>query len=513
MSLERYLRQMGVPDQKVSGFDYSKKRYPWTELSDDELHYCINDVRGLVQAIRIEMERDGDNLYTVPLTSTGYSRRLAKAALGGYRPYILKMLPDLETFTGLRLAFRGGDTHSNRYNTGIIIKDVHSYDISSSYPAVMLTERFPRKFYKQDPKYFDLLYRYDKALLIHIYMEHVRLSDPRWGDPYIPKAKCEHLYGAEIDNGRVLSADHLDMWITEVDYEIIAKEYNFDYQILDLYSATKSKLPQKFRQLLLKTYEEKTRLKGVDDYLYGKKKNLFNSYYGMTVQNPCKPNYIFKDGLMQLDEDETMEDLIEKYQKTGWLPYQWGVWVTAYARKKLHEGLWIVDPDDFIYCDTDSIKCTGDYDEAFRQLNEKYLDEDLSALDPAGKRHYIGIFEYEETYKKFKTLGAKKYAYVSQDDQLHITIAGVNKKLGAQELGSIDRFKEGFIFRKAGGLEALYNDFPEQDHIRIQNHDVRITSNIALYPSTYTLGLSADYDQLIKFLMNTDIRSSLHYER
>lgn len=287
MSLDKYLQAMDVKDKKVKGFNYKKKRYPWTPLTKAELKYCINDVRGLVQAVMVEMQRDGDDLYTIPLTSTGYSRRLAKQALGPYRRWIKSMLPDLDCFQALRRAFRGGDTHANRYNSNIIIDGskvggIHSWDISSSYPAVMLTERFPRALIRQDPKLFDSEYKHGKACLIHIYMEDVRLHDKRWGSPYIPKAKCESLVGAELDNGRVLSAQHLDMYITEVDFEILAAEYDFKYSIIDLWTGTKSRLPDKFRDLLLQTYVEKTQLKGGDAYTYGKKKNLFNSYYGMT---------------------------------------------------------------------------------------------------------------------------------------------------------------------------------------------------------------------------------------
>lgn len=202
-----------------------------------------------------------------------------------------------------------------------------------------------------------------------------------------------------------------------------------------------------------------------------------------------------------------------KYQATGWLPYQWGVWVTAYARQKLHAGLHIINPDDFIYSDTDSIKCMGDYTAAFEKLNQKYRHEEFSALDPSGKRHYIGVYEFEENYKRFKTMGAKKYAYEDMAGALHITVSGVNKKAGAQELGSLDRFKEGFVFRSGGGLAALYNDFPEVKEVRIQGHTLPISSNVALFESTYTLGLTADYRKLILWLMNNDIKSALHYER
>ena len=179
---------------------------------------------------------------------------------------------------------------------------------------------------------------------------------------------------------------------------------------------------------------------------------------------------------------------------------------------ELEKGLHAIPYEDFIYCDTDSIKCIGEHQEAFKRLNEQYINEDRSALDPAGRRHYLGIFEYEGEYKTFKTLGAKKYAY-EDEKGLHVTISGVNKKLGAQELGSIENFKPGFIFRKAGGTESRYNDDPEIKEVTIQGHKLKITSNVAIIPSTYHLGITAEYSQLLRFLSSTDIRLSLHYER
>lgn len=517
MSLERYLIAMDVPDKKVKGFNYKKKRYSWTKLTKDEIHYCVNDVRGLVQAYSVEMLRDGDDLYTIPLTSTGYTRRRAKAALLSWRRFIKDWLPDLECFHALRKAFRGGDTHANRYNSNILIDSrkvgkIWSWDISSSYPAVMLTERFPKKFIKKPVDLFEIEYTHGKACLIHLRMYDVKLADERWGSPYIPKAKCEMIHSYEIDNGRILSAEMIDMYVTEIDFEILSEEYTFRYEILELWTATKSYLPDSFRDLLMEMYTAKTQLKGVDDYMYGKEKNQFNASYGMSVQNPCKCNYEFRDGIMQL-KDESLEDLIEEYHRTGWLPYQWGVWVTCYARAKLHAGLKIIKPDDFIYSDTDSIKCMGDYSAEFEKLNARYLNEEYSAVDPKGKRHYIGIFECEGWYRRFKTMGAKKYAYEDEEGQLHVTVSGVNKRLGAKELGKIENFKEGFVFRDAGGLSALYNDFPEIKQVRIQGHLQEITSNVALFPSTYTLGMAPDYEKLIYFLMNNDISSALHYER
>ena len=233
----------------------------------------------------------------------------------------------------------------------------------------------------------------------------------------------------------------------------------------------------------------------------------------MTVQNPIKVNYILDENHnLVIDEDETIDDLIRKYQLTGWLPYQWGVWVTSYARLKLEEGLHAIPYESFIYADTDSIKFEGDHGSKIEELNMKYKSEKYSALDVKGERHYIGIYEMDAFYEKFATMGAKKYAYV-ENGKLKVTISGVNKKEGGKELKSIKNFKEGFIFKKAGGNQAIYNDDPIVKQMRIQNHLVDIIPNIAIYPSTYTLGMTAEYERLVRFLSNVDIRYALHYER
>lgn len=524
MSLAQFLKQMNVKDQKVKGFNYKKKRYSWTPLTAEELHYCVNDVKGLRQAMIRRLEMHGDNLYTIPLTSTGYSRRLAKKALSGYQKYIHFMLPDVEVMQALRDAFRGGDTHANRHNVNILLRSseghrIRSKDISSSYPAVMLSEKYPRQFFKGDPKYLKTYLLNNYACLMYMNLFDLKLKNERFGDPYISKAKCLQVDNPQEDNGRILQADAVRICINEIDLKIILSQYEFtDFEVDKLYIANKAYLPRKFTDLLKQTYAEKTLLKGdaSQEMLYAHKKSLFNSYYGMMVQNPIKPIYVMdpETNTLKVDESRSTADLIEEYRRKGWLPYQWGVWVTSYARYKLHEGIACVDPDDHIYNDTDSVKyIDNNYDPVFEKLNARYRNPDLSAPDRNGKIHYIGIYEDDEEYKTFKTLGAKKYAYEDPDGQLHITVSGVNKKLGPAELKNIKRFKEGFIFRKAGGTESIFNDHPEIKEVRIQGHTQKITSNVMIRESTYTLSLTMEYKRLLAFLANTDIRKSLHYER
>ena len=112
----------------------------------------------------------------------------------------------------------------------------------------------------------------------------------------------------------------------------------------------------------------------------------------------------------------------------------------------------------------------------------------------------MGVFEYEGSYHKFATLGAKKYCSEDAAGNVQITIAGVSKKAGAKELqqaGGISKFKPGFIFREGGGLMAVYNDEPEIRTATVDGHRLEITRNVCLVPGEYTLGLAGDYERLL----------------
>ena len=115
MSLKALTKRYGVKE-KLSGqlFDYDKVRFPWDPLTDYELEYAGTDVQSLVQAMRIRMEKDGDNLQTIPLTSTGYVRRDVRQALKPLFLQIRDILPQEQEYRLLRKAFRGGNTQCNK---------------------------------------------------------------------------------------------------------------------------------------------------------------------------------------------------------------------------------------------------------------------------------------------------------------------------------------------------------------------------------------------------------------
>ena len=552
MSLKQFTSKMMVKHQKLSGeeFDYGVTRYPWTELTDEELEYCINDVLGLVEAVNALMERDGDTLQTIPLTSTGYVRRNAKRALKDgsvHHNFVYSILPDIETYRALREAFRGGNTHANRYYAGDIVENVHSADRSSSYPAVMCNCEFPMSVFTPilpkdlNPDYIARCINIrHKALLLRIGIKNLRLRDPFWGCPYLSKDKCRNIHKAvdTEDNGRILEAEYLETTITDIDLKIIMEEYKGEIIFLQGWYASYKKLPQALINEVIKYYKDKTELKGVagQEIFYDKAKALLNSLYGMMAQDPVKFMQIFKQcGDFDTDEsilkeqaekegwdpkklkeaiEKKQEEILGKSNQRAFLAYQWGVWVTAHSRDALERGIRLVHETngaDFIYCDTDSVKYTGsvNFDEYNHGRIKECLESGSYATDPSGITHYMGVFETEDlkdtgyAYRYFKTLGAKKYAYVEREGEgVHCTIAGVNKKKGGKELdkyGGLSAFAEGFVFREAGGTQAVYNDTPPMDHVDIEGKSLPITANVAILPSEYTLGITGEYERIIKY--------------
>lgn len=214
--------------------------------------------------------------------------------------------------------------------------------------------------------------------------------------------------------------------------------------------------------------------------------------------------------------------------------YAVGVWVTSYCRKRIFDILLSsreMDRDS-LYCDTDSIKFRNreKHQDIFLTFNNAMIDkykavcecyDDISILDfmPADKDGVLrplGFFEFDGFYKKFKTLGAKKYCTIKEKDgkdKLEITVAGVSKS-GASALdGDIEQFRKGFIwdYETSGKLAVFYHDYVHTDDGILDNtqevfsfEDIDgniYTSDykfsVVLMPTTYTLGITDSYEALV----------------
>lgn len=360
MSLEQFCKNSaGCVHWKAEGdLDYNQIRTAATPLSGKELGYCYNDVAGLSECIAARMK--DDTLASMPMTSTGYVRRDCRNEMRKNRnnrrifkeSALLmhkedpndptKLIPDATLYKMFKEAFRGGNTHANAAKANRTIEGpVYSYDITSSYPAVIMEENgypigafSPYKWKEQK--------EYDPDMVNHCYIFQVLIKDPVYvgscGIPYIAISKCSHITkGPEYqeDNGRIRRAEFLEMTILETDWKIIRSTYSMsDFWIRDMYAAQKGPLPDEFKNVVMEYFRMKTKLKGLEDpdsvYLYGKYKSLLNALFGMTTTRPDMDLVLYEpDGDQEFTiEGKTMEERLEKFynSRNSFLPYQWGVY-------------------------------------------------------------------------------------------------------------------------------------------------------------------------------------------
>lgn len=496
---------------KGSGdLDYKKVFTPNTILSMSELGYCYNDVMGLYEAIIYLLKED--TLVTIPLTSTGYVRRECRNNMRKNkknRKQFLDLKLDDKLYQLCKDAFRGGNTASNRYKTNFINYDVSSYDMSSAYPYAMISGLYPiTPFQEETITSLDMLDDYNNryCTLAYYSFEKVKLKKGV-PFPYIPYSKCIEFIAPSYEgqfkgkeysyNGRVLEADFLKIAMTNYDYQIFINQYEYDEEnvrVEDFYYSHKGFLPKELTDTVIEFFTLKSQLKGIEskEYEYMKSKNKLNSLYGMIVTDIIRQENLFKDQ-WEKGENSTLEEYYSK--RNNFLTYQWGLFVTAICRMNLQKAIDKIGLD-CVYIDTDSVKYCGSHDEVFEQINQEMIDwciqnDIINFVEVGNHKYFLGLYDKEKGYDEFVTLGAKKYAF-KQSDKIGITVAGLNKKSGANELerkGGLSKFKIGTEFIDSGRKTVYYND-DKKHNLKVQGCEIENASNIALVDTTYTLGMT-----------------------
>ena len=470
----------------VGDLDYSLIRTHETALTDVEMGYCESDIEVITAYIQEQIELYGD-VTKIPMTNTGrvrnfvrdncyYTsknhRKSSKSKYIKYRKIMDDLTIDTETYIQLKRSFMGGFTHASANYSGVVLENVSSVDFTSSYPSVMISEQFPMsRFKKCDIKTLDELEKYCSRYAMVFDIKFKNITNKIQHENYISESKCFKLVKPVLNNGRVVSAEELTTTITEVDFDIMKNTYSWDeIEIGECKFAHKNYLPKSIIESILKLYQDKTVLKDVEgsevEYLVSKE--MLNSIYGMCVTDIVKDKAVYDDewGF----EKVNIEEEIEKYNSSRkrFLYYAWGIWVTAYARRNLWTGI-LAAGNDYIYSDTDSLKLLNydnhsSYIEWFnKQIVDKmvtmceYYNLDQSLLAPKTKYDKVkmmGVWDFEGTYKKFKTLGAKRYLVLDRD-KLKLTVAGLSKQNGIKHMLEI----------AGGDIDGVFNLFDDTLYI------------------------------------------------
>lgn len=477
----------------------------------------------------------------------------------------------------------------NREERRTFIRNVASFDFASSYPAVACLAYYPMSepievpyeeansnldYYLEnycclfDWTAWNLEPRYDEERGELCDYEAPLSASKCWNDrpEYMSDIYARRGYfGERISNGRIVRATRVNTTITELDYQTYSDFYQWSgemEEVRNLVIFERGRLPKQIVNAILDLYEQKTQLKGVKgkELEYMIAKNMLNAIYGMMVTNIVREILKYDTDNAEFLDPETpdLEGEIDKYnRKRGRvLYYPWGVWITAHARNRLYKGVYACGRD-YVYSDTDSIKIVNalrhmgfilSYNSDIRkQIREaaKYYHQPISRFcptDPKGKSHPMGVWDFDAYYKRFKSIGAKRYIVekVPLGAKNHfaremgktfyqLTVAGTSKRLALEYLADFvdpykddekkaikgtalpveychrdpfDLFHDGTVIPKdkSGRLVLSYLDDETEGIVADYNgvwYHYHELSSVHMENSTYSLGLSSDFREFI----------------
>ena len=488
MSLAAVAKAYCKTQKLIGDLDYNIQRNNTTVLTADELRYCENDVLILSEFaayLHAEYTEKGEK---IPLTLTGIGRRMVKKRISGkeYRETtkkISRLYPvTLEEYEReMRWLFRGAFCHAQTAVCDTVLYNVDSHDLKSAYPAEMAHRLYPMTPFKPaEPKRAVDYINRGLAVIMLCEFDNITATVA-----HVLESRHKVLYseGAEWENGRLYHADRLTVLITDVDYILYTLMYKWDnLNITGCKTAIKKPLPDYLLQPLFDVYRQKEQigkqLKAAPDnndlrQLYMSVKGKLNSFYGMTVARLNLTAWEY-DGEWR----EVNNSSYEQERGRSILSPYWGVYITAYTRLTICTAI-VALGDSAFYSDTDSIKHAKN-DSYFDKFNSNIRDVNRAMCERYNLDFEIfgklGTFDFEGTYKRFKTLGAKRYI-TECDGVVSCTVAGLPKSTFsdyAAKVGNDKAFKffsPNMRFKVSGKNAHKYSHDIQADVAGVKMHE------------------------------------------
>lgn len=418
---------------------------------------------------------------------------------------------------------------------------------------------------------FDELPKYTpvKGYFATVEFENIEIKNDNYLIP-LSSSNTIIIEGETVINGKVLKADRIVMSVDNVTLTWINMCYFYDdIRVTELITTTKDRYLRKGEiYFILNNFRIKQTMKGVagQELNYALAKVTCNNMYGVKVQKPLKDRYEIVDGEIikmefkdEYNFDISCEDIYNNFielktqnhfkNMTGknFDIFSDGVYVTAYARFMLLDmmiKLYNIGCPT-VYCDTDSLKfiCKDS------KTIQKFIYNVNYEIIENNKRIYrfteykkdfnvpdkdfnevckLGTWDIENDiingevilYKYFKTMGAKKYAYISGNG-IHTTIAGCSKKVSDTitlycmnnniplEQGLEEIFSVGTMFDEScSGRTVAYRENRPVEYIntlRYKDRPLLSNGGIIIEDTSYTLNISKNDENMLDLNRVSDV--------
>lgn len=552
-SLEKWSNDMDVEHKKQVGlYDYDRIIYQDTEIDEASQIYDKYDVLAMQESFDKQLRAHEDNITTVPLTSTGYPRRELRNSCND-KDYLQKYFYD-NRIDGHTLLFNlhsyaGGYTHNNRLLKSKVIKVsdlIEKYgkdvkighgDFRSHYPtqlrvSSMAWGKFSIYYHVTEHESYYKLHGHniniddicnmypEYASITHIRFYHMTLKDNKITMPFMQYSKI--IYSQKLvkdgdkwvevpdqrarihcDNGRVLAmvdndevSGYFDCYLDNRTLEIIKKQYNIKYKVIEVIRSKTSKIPKQVADVIDKFFKDKSDWKILHkkyQKLYGEfdertleagfrlllSKKQLNGLYGVFATFPLRPEldmdftlsepfHIVKE-MNKCDYDAGLEEYYS--HRSNFLHYPIGCETTSAARYELFQYIEAIGYENVLYCDTDSIFYikTPEIQARVEALNAEKRKTAPYITDINGNKVYYDVFEEEEDLLAFKGLHSKCYGYVTEKEELKVVIAGVPERT---VIGLNEDNKPIYLFREeelAGITKEQRLEDPERESYKIED--------------------------------------------
>ena len=504
--LNKNLRALGeLYDYPKLEINYDSQFFSFSDLPEEEYLYNAQDVRLTAYSILKECKRYKfiKSVQDIPLTATSFVRKMNinindkktnKSFKNRNKWSLEKYKNNIDI---LETVYQGGYTHSNAFDTGKILQNISSIDIVSSYPDSMLNRDYPYNFKKCDctdvTAFFNyinsfnlkeleyLLNNVRRPFLYAFYgkfiFRNVKIkSFNNCNFPIISFSKVLNKPLCTFDNGRIIYADEIELYLNNIDIYLMYQFYEFDlinvsdlwytrqfrpmhefilnavrhyahektvfkkcFKIVDSENPNRHKLDKedffcdKLNQYIIDEKEIESILRmSLDNQekniliLLNSAKSRLNSLYGIMVQRLYQDEYIYS-----IENDDFEHTINKNIPRNLYRNFEEGLYITSYSRLTLFTMAQFLLKNNLrpIYSDTDSWKIQG-APEKVKLIVDKY-NNIIEQSSHNSELYNIGYFDFETTYSYFCSWGAKKYISVEEIDGHLIvfpTIAGVPKK-------------------------------------------------------------------------------------
>lgn len=526
-SLAKWSKELNVEHQKQVGlYNYEEILFQDSELSDDQKQYDLYDVLSLEECYKKQLEIYGDTTATVPITKTGYTRRIYRRGAQTDKYYRKKYFRDtaltVEQYKMALWGFAGGYVHNNRWMKSRVITwryNIGHNDFRSHYPTQAVDGVLPTG---KAETYYDYRYKIyqsfphspvdivemwpDYFSLVYVRIYGAELRDKQITMPFLQASKLFNLtklgdklgkFRSIDDNGRVMKiiSGACETVVDNLTLSILMKQYHLKLLVLKIVRWKCGPLPDCLAQTIHKLFKAKSDLKIIYQEMTDKfgihsseaiealfnlnsAKADLNASYGMFATKPAREEYDLDYSrdpplvtIKGCRTDEEIQERLDKFYKSpnSFLSYIIGVAICSKARYELWQYMEVIGYENVLYADTDSLFYlkTPEIEKRIKALNKEKHKTAPYIINSEGERVYYNVFEEEPEIIAFKGLHSKCYGYVTTKNELVLVIAGIP----AFTLVGMKDGKPVYLTRE----EELAGITPEE---KLNNPDIKIKNPV-----------------------------------